>query len=310
MSFIDWVQETRDRARQNGVVSAAKAGAYEFYVGGLRRINTVYSKGENIYDRDWDLLILLDACRVDLISEVDNDYEFLDAPGELTSVGSSSLEWLQRTFCDEYVDEMQKTAYVTGNPFSYRVLDEDDFLVFDEVWTYAWDDEAGTIPARPLTDRTIAAAREHSPDRLIVHYMQPHLPSVPDPLSDGMNAETLGQGKGWESPWKLLRRGELTYERVWDAYRANLNYVLSDVELLLRNVDAERAVISADHGNAAGEFGVYGHPRVPLSVVRQVPWYETTAIDEGGYEPDFDPETNVSDTIDDVEDRLSALGYR
>lgn len=310
MSFIDWVQETRDRARQNGVVSAAKAGAYEFYVGGLRRINTVYPKGENIYDRDWDLLILLDACRVDLISEVDSDYEFLDTPGKLTSVGSSSLEWLQRTFCDEYVDEMQKTAYVTGNPFSYRVLDEDDFLVFDEAWTYAWDDEAGTIPARPLTDRTIAAAREHSPDRLIVHYMQPHLPSVPDPLSDGMNAETLGQGKGWESPWKLLRRGELTYERVWDAYRTNLNYVLSDVELLLRNVDAERAVISADHGNAAGEFGVYGHPRVPLSVVRQVPWYETTAIDEGGYEPDFDPETNVTDTIDDVEDRLSALGYR
>lgn len=73
--------------------------------------------------------------------------------------------------------------------------------------------------------------------------MQPYLPSVPDPLSDGMNAETLGQGKGWESPWKLLRKGELTYERVWGAYRANLNYVLDEVELLLKNVDAERTVI-------------------------------------------------------------------
>lgn len=310
MTFADWLEETSNRARQDGVVSATKTGAYEFYVGSLRRLNTVYPQGENVYDRDWDLLILLDACRVDLISEVQNDYEFLNTPGELTSVGSSSLEWLQRTFCDEYDDKMQKTAYVTGNPFSYRVLDDDDFLVFDEVWTYAWDDDAGTIPARPLTDRTITAARDHSPDRLIVHYMQPHLPSVPDPLSDGMNAETLGQGKGWESPWKLLRKGELTYERVWGAYRANLNYVLDEVELLLKSVDAEQAVISADHGNAAGELGVYGHPRVPLSVVRQVPWYETTATDEGRYEPKFNPETDISDTSDDVEDRLSALGYR
>lgn len=304
MTFTEWASETGDRIRRDGLAGATES-AYELYIGGLRRINAVYPPGTNVYDRDWDLLILLDACRVDLMAETASAYAFLDQPDELTSVGSSSLEWLERTFTTERADEMSRTAYVTGNPFSYRVLDDSDLLAFDEVWKYAWDDEIGTIPARPLTDRAIATAREHNPDRLIVHYMQPHLPSVPEPLSDGMNAETLGQGAGWESPWKRLRRGELDRETVWRAYRKNLEYVLDDVELLLENVDAERAVISADHGNAAGEYGVYGHPRVPLSVVRRVPWYTTSAIDEGTHDPAFEHDVERGD----VEEKLSALGY-
>ncbi len=305
MTFAQWINETVRRVRTDGFTGASES-LYELYIGGLRRINSVYPRGTNVYERDWDLLILVDACRVDLIEEVAADYEFLDHPGEITSVGSSSLEWLERTFTEEYATEMSGTAYVTGNPFSYRVLNPNDLLVLDEVWKYAWDNELGTIPARPLTDRAIATARENNPDRLIVHYMQPHLPSVPNPLSDGMNAETLGQGAGWESPWKRLRRGEIDKETVWQAYHENLEYVLDDIELLLENIDADRAVVSADHGNAAAEYGVYGHPRVPLATIRQVPWYTTTGTDERTREPTLEPE----DSTADVEERLSALGYR
>lgn len=304
MSFVEWASETGHRLRNDGL-EGVKTSGYELYVGGLRRINAVYPRGTNIYDRKWDLLVLLDACRTDLIAEVADGYPFLDSPGELTSIGSSSLEWLQRTFTPERADEMRGTAYVTGNPFSYRVLDDEDLLVFDEVWKYAWNEDLGTVPARPLTDRAIAAGREYDPDRLVVHYMQPHFPSVPDPLSDGMNRETLGQGEGWESPWKLLRNGDVSWERVRDAYRSNLKYVLNDVALLLENVDADRAVISADHGNAAGEFGIYGHPRVPLSPVRTVPWYTTTATDEHRYSPEVTP----GQVGGNVEQKLADLGY-
>jgi hypothetical protein len=305
MTATDWARETVDRIREEGLTGIKKS-AYDLYVGGLRRVNRVYPQGTNVYDSDWDLLIILDACRVDLLQEVQEEYHFLDRPGTLTSVGSSSLEWLERTFEPSRAAEMAATAYVTGNPFSYRVLESSNLLVFDEVWKYAWDDDTGTIPARALTDRAIATAREHDPDRLIVHYMQPHFPSVPDPLSDGMNAETLGQGVGWESPWKKLRRGELDDEVVWESYRSNLRYVLNDVSILLKNIDAENVVITADHGNAAGEYGVYGHPRVPLSCIREVPWYRTTATDAGTYTPTIEPEEDTAD----VEERLSALGYK
>lgn len=305
MTLSDWLSETTARFKEDGLRRGITESTYELYIGGLRRVNRVYPKGTNVFNEEWDLLILLDGCRVDLVEEVDDEHDFLDSPGTLTSVGSSSLEWLERTFTNDRATEMRSTAYVTGNPFSYRVLDSEDLQVFDEVWKYAWDEDRGTILPRPITDRAITTAREENPNRMIVHYMQPHLPSVPKPLSEGMNKETLGQGAGWKSPWKRLRQGELERETVWEAYRTNLDYVLEDVELLLENVDAETAVISADHGNAAGEWGIYGHPRVPLSVVREVPWYTTSASDEGSYEPDLEP----SDRDGDVENKLSALGY-
>ncbi|WP_212750775.1 hydrolase [Haloterrigena sp. H1] len=258
-----------------------------------------------MYERDWDVLVLLDACRVDLLEEVADEYSFLDDPQMLTSVGSSSIEWLENTFVDEYTHEMGETAYITGNPFSKRVLSTEDLLVLDEVWRYEWDEKRGTIPARAITDRAITAGRENDCERLIIHYMQPHFPSVPEPLSDGMNAETLGDGEGWDSPWHRLQRGELDQETLWSSYRENLRYVLDDVTLLLENLDAETVVISADHGNAAGEFGVYGHPKVPLKPIRNVPWYETTANDTESYVP----EREIGVDQGKIEEKLGALGY-
>jgi hypothetical protein len=304
VTIAEWATDTARRVRTDGLRGVSESW-YELYVGSLRRVNCYYPLGCNVFDREWDLLVLLDGCRVDLIEEVAPAHPFLGSPGTLTSVGSSSLDWLVRTFTPKYAGEFDRCAYVTGNPFSYRVLAEDDLLVLDEVWRYAWDDEQGTIPPRPITDRAIATAHEQTPDRLIVHYMQPHLPSIPKPLSSGMNRETLGQGRGWESPWKQLRRGELEFDVVWEAYRANLEYVLEDVELLLENVEASNAIISADHGNAAGEFGIFGHPRVPLGVIREVPWYETSGTDTDTYQPTLEPVA----TTGEVEEKLEALGY-
>jgi len=304
MTVFDWISETGSRIREDGV-TGIRESMHEFYIGGLRRTNPFYSGGEHVYNREWDVLVLLDACRVDLMSEAASEYEFLGNPDTLTSVGSSSIQWMEHTFSAEHAAEMEQTVYVTGNPFSKQVVSNDDLLGLDEVWRYGWDDEVGTIPARHITDRAIAASRNYDADRLIIHYMQPHFPSVPQPLTDGMNTATLGDGEGWNSPWHRLRSGELDMETVWNSYRANLEYVLEDVDLLLQNIEAERVAISADHANAAGEFGVYGHPKVPLPVIREVPWYETTATDSASYEPELDPD----DETGDVEAKLDALGY-
>jgi hypothetical protein len=304
MTLGEWISDTRRRIQQDGS-SGAKESLYELYLGGLRRSDAFYSKGEHVFERDWDVLVLLDACRVDLMQEVADEYSFLDDSGELTSIGSSSIQWMERTFGDEFADELRETVYVTGNPFSKRVLSDGDLLALDEVWRYGWEDDAGTIPARNVTDRAIAAGRTYDAERLVVHYMQPHFPSVPEPLTDGMNAETLGDGEGWDSPWHRLRRGELDRQTVWSSYRENLRYVLNDVEKLLRNIDAERVAISADHANAAGEFGVYGHPKVSLNVLREVPWYVTSATDTKEYEPELEPASERGA----VEEKLGALGY-
>ena len=86
-----------------------------------------------------------------------------------------------------------------------------------------------------------------------------------------------------------------------------------DVRLLLSNVDAARAVITADHGNAVGERGLYGHAAgLALRPLREVPWAATTATDSRTYGP---PST-AADAAEqetaspEVSARLERLGYR
>lgn len=300
MSFVDWVSESADRIRSDGL-SGVRDSAYHFYIGALGKFDWLHP-GTPIYEREWDVLVILDATRFDLMAEVADEYDYLGDLDAFSSVGSTSAEWLEKNFGPEYADEMANTAHVTANIYTEELLDPDDFAVLDEVWRYRWNDELGTIYPRDVTDRAIYHGRHTDAERLIVHYMQPHYPFIPHPdLAPGMRA-----GESEKSVWQQLREGLVERSVVWDAYRANLQYVLDELPLLLDNVDAERVIVSADHGNALGELGVYGHPYgVPLSCLREVPWIETTATDTGEYEP-------RSDTKDDetsVEEKLAALGY-
>jgi hypothetical protein len=269
--------------------------------------------GRSIYDADWDVLVVLDACRTDLMREVADDYPFLGEVGTFDSLGSHSTEWMTANFGDDR-PELGETAYVCSNPFSDQLLDAESFALLDEVWRYAWDDDLGTVPARPVTDRAISAARDRSPDRLVVHYMQPHIPFVADGGSGALGLSEFGTGQPLDTTWTDLQTGDLDRESVWESYRANLEYVLDDVELLARSVDADTLVVTADHGNALGERGVYGHPHgVPLACLRRVPWCVTAAEDDGEYEPDSVRPDDAVDGAEDADDalaeRLAALGY-
>ena len=282
------------------------------YLRGLQALGRRLPYGTNVYDRPWDVLVVLDACRADLLRSVAADVEYLGAVETVRSVGSSSSEWLENTFVGH--DETTRTAMVTGNTWTDRYLDADAFLALDEVWKYAWDDDLGTVPAAAITDRAIATAREIGPDRLVVHYMQPHHPFVPDPISGDDGMARTGAHSSDSNPWVLLRRGDVSVDRVWDAYEANLRYVLSAVATLIENVDG-RVAITADHGNLFGEWGLYGHPMyTPVPALLAVPWAETAGEDRRTHTPTTEPPEPLPVSrvygADTDRDRLEALGYR
>jgi hypothetical protein len=83
--------------------------------------------------------------------------------------------------------------------------------------------------------------------------------------------------------------------------------VLDDVEILLENVDADTVAITADHGEAMGEWGFHSHNiGCPHPIVRKVPWVTTSATDTGSYEPSLEPEAEVEP---DTQAQLKDLGY-
>lgn len=292
-----------------GTLNGAKRWVLDRTTGRLARRGS-----QNVYDREWDVLILLDCARVDMMEAVRDEYEFIGPVGEHVSVGTTSREWMEYTFTDEYAGAMADTLHVTANTSSDRVLDADDFLHLEEVWRDGWDSEHNTILPREVTDRAIALHREFDPERTIIHYMQPHPPFVPFPDVDATEVTGPGievEGSGGKNVQELS--AVYSREELWEFHMENLRYVLDDLVVLLQNLAAADVVISADHGQALGEDGIWGHPGgSTLDSLRTVPWCKTTATDSGEYDPDYrvGEAAGTEEPELSVEEKLRHLGYK
>jgi hypothetical protein len=297
--------------------------AYDAYLGAWYTLTSRRPFGTNVYDEAWDVLVVLDACRVDALREVADEYDFLDGIERRVSVGSHSFEWLAKTFTAERREEIGETAYLTANtharmlfvdgdrpPYERRVpgwpdwdaVDADDFERLEMVWEHGHDERLGNTPPRRVTDRLVDVAREGAADRVIAHYMQPHVPYLADAVAADREPTPVER-----EPLEAFSRGEVSRERVWERYLDNLRLVLDDVALALENLDADTVAITADHGEAIGEWGDVDHREgSPNPAVKTVPWVETSATDHGTHEPGPVPET---DEPVDVERHLRDLGY-
>jgi hypothetical protein len=291
--------------------------------------------GLNVFDRDWDVLLLLDTCRVDALREVEDEYSFLEDIEEVWSVGSTSKEWVEQTFTEQYTGEIANTAYITGNPFSNTLLGErqrteygttygtwiqqewvnklikDDIVDIESLghleplWGTTGSDAPFERSQHPpqLTDYTIRAARDSEFDRVITHYMQPHSPY----FSTSNFYDELEEYE--KRPFEAIVTGdEEDRQQVWDAYIDNLRYVLDHIETLLENTDGT-VVITADHGELLGDHGMHYHmPGNPHPKLKKVPWVEIETTDQQTYNPDVSL-TGHENAEDVSEDQLEALGY-
>jgi len=223
--------------------------------------SVVPHRGIRVVDEDWDYLVVLDACRYDIFEEM-NSIE-----GELSkkvSQGSSSEEWLNENFQDLYED----IVYVSANPYVTPTDDggfrSDEHFPSEQVYSLILDDniqEEGVVSPEKLTERALSIAKDHKDKRIIIHYMQPHIPYIGDPgLPEGTVADVAKE------------KGD---ERLEELYRANLRRVLDSVQELKQNLSG-KIVITADHGEMLGEYGLYGHyPGIYFGELVEVPWLET-----------------------------------
>ncbi|ESP89030.1 hypothetical protein [Candidatus Halobonum tyrrellensis] len=323
MTLADWLAESRDRVRYEGLSTGGYASAQELWAGALGRVGELWNYGESVHEREWDVLLVFDACRVDLMATVarTGEYDLLDGfdpeRDAMNSVASRSPEWIAETFDpDRWGERLADVAYVTANPHSREVPDPDALARVDEVWRYGWDDERGVVPPRTMTDRTVATARAHD-GPVVAHYMQPHLPfrSLVDDHPEWFSLEATpdgddpdGAGAPFKTLWRRLRDGEVSREVVWEAYVDNLRWVLDEVATLRSNLDGT-AVVTADHANAMGEWWCYGHQTpAPVPAMKRVPWVSFEATDERTFEPTVAADGTDPDD-DEVRDRLRNLGY-
>ncbi|MGQ4556810.1 hypothetical protein [Halobellus sp. GM3] len=182
-----------------------------------------------------------------------------------------------------------------------------------DVWKHGWDDDLGTVPPESLEaslaeHRDLVERNE----RTVLHYMQPHAPylsrgagqklkqiqkgirrqeeaderaadggsriaslgqSVRPRIESALEGSELAQKAGlWLEldPVDLVQQG--TRETAFELYEENLRIALESVAELVPKLDGT-VVVTADHGEAFGEEGVWEHhieTHIPPLV--DVPW--------------------------------------
>jgi len=123
VDFRKWVKKSSQRVQDDPKMGILRS-AYYGYVSVLLTASKYRTWGTNIYERDWDLLVILDACRVDAMKAVADEYSYIDHIDSIRSVGSTSAEWLPLTFQRKYEMEIKRTAYVSGNPYITPIFRE------------------------------------------------------------------------------------------------------------------------------------------------------------------------------------------
>jgi hypothetical protein len=250
-------------------------------------------------DEDWDNLILLDAYRADYFKE----HSLLE--GDFSTVVSKanwSLEFILNNFQES---EYHDTVVITANE-NYTLsskVDESTFYTLSNVGDVDREKRIENV-----TEAALDAIEAYPNKRLIIHYMQPHIPHM---------GETSNQVRNdyWDESFpgmfELFRRGEISKDQLEQSYIDTIRMIESEIQELIKKLDG-KTVISSDHGENLGEvqhgMTQTGHGN-PTPECRYVPWLEM----------DYDTRREITednpigfDTVDDhaVEERLSALGYK
>jgi len=281
-----------------------------------RYFQTQYGDGIDIIERDWDNLLVLDACRYDFFK----DQNSID--GDLSSVvsaGEKSWPFLHRNFSNRKLHDI---VYVSANPFVERLDDE----IFHATWSLLdrWTEDPGTVLPETVVDAALEASETYPNKRLIVHFMQPHRPYLgptADEIRENIRLSGWGEGHttsdgstGGVSLWNAAKCGQISKNKIRTAYRETLDLVLEQVFFLLESLDG-RSVVTADHGEMLGESvlphtrPIYGHSTgVQSRQLRIVPWLDVPATTRR--EIVAEPPVAVSGHNKElVSKRLRELGY-
>jgi len=267
--------------------------------------NALPSQKTLINKRDWDLLIIIDACRYDIFSQ--EVYKYLD--GELSiavSPASITINWLKEIWAS---DKWRDVVYVSATPFVNKrgLLKDFDagkfFLDVIEVWDWGWNSKSSTIPPEnvnagvriAITKMKLRKLSFPKDYKIVAHYIQPHSPyltlqnamskisKIPELQEQmvniafrkyrriigrfGMEETLLGLFK------EVLKNHNDIVKVLEQLYRDNLRRVLKAIASLLNNIDGH-TIITSDHGELLGEYGLFFHPDIPLPHLRIVPWFK------------------------------------
>lgn len=256
--------------------------------------------GVDIFNEDWDNLIILDSCRYDTFAD---RVDLLGSLEKKISRGGTSPEFIRGSFTDK---QLHDTVYVTGNGWYFNLRNE-----INAELHYATHVETNALDPTPITERALEIDETYPDKRLVVHYMHPHEPFV------GPTAESQLPDYDQPETYGRIQRREISVSRdvLEQAYEETLDCVVKHIKKLFDEFSG-KTVVTADHGELLGErcFPVpvrdYGHhSKLYVDELVAVPWHVYRAGDRKEIiaEP---PRERADEDMDEINEQLRHLGYR
>lgn len=242
-----------------------------------RNLNKVQSRGDSVFDYEWDNLIILDSCRYDYYSDLYPDANYR------ISRESDTAGFLKENFSDK---EQLDLVYISGcNFLSQRNFKNkvgknpsNLFLEVYEVFNDHWNKEYGTVLPKHIVNEAKLAEEEYRGKPKIIHFMQPHWPYIKYQFEEEEKIRENDRKIRDDSKnkvnglWYLDGCDYIDEDEIKEAYRCEIKNVREKAVKLADSLEG-KTVITADHGELLGEDGVYGHREgSDVSKLRKVPW--------------------------------------
>jgi len=269
----------------------------------------------DLLKEDWDIAVVLDACRYDTFKEIHRQY--LPSGRLEKRVGASdTLDWLLSVFNEEtgYDNIIYVSAHpgINGRDVAWLSFNANGrFCKVYDAWVSGWDWEIGTTSPSEVVKIAVQARKEYPDKKMLIHFIQPHFPyrkaPRPSTYSDlkgvkgnpkldylaqklfrdlGLNLSRF-RTRYWTARKILNLRCEDLNEFYWreyaveglrGLYRDNLEWVLGYVKKIIKEFDYARIVVTSDHGEALGEHGEFFHLyKTENPAVRLVPFWSYEA---------------------------------
>lgn len=292
--------------------------------------NHKYGRGVNIIQRDWDNCIILDAMRYDIFADI-NPFDGQLSP--VISGGGNSYQFVEHNFDGL---ELYDTVYVTANGWIEK-LASDPFFAKKKTYDNFRRRYEKYHP-KNIKNLSLETYDNYPNKRLIIHFMQPHVPYLGSKADQIRNRLAIEEGiqfistkqvqsyqgydlsesevnKTLHSLLSAAEEGYISDKELREVYVENAEFVLEYVNEIQSELSG-KTVITADHGELLGEnAGIlynqrYGHgSEIYSPILREVPWLE---LDYTSRRNIIKDEPIMSESVDEekVEQYLKSLGYR
>ena len=228
----------------------------------------------DIANSKWNTLILLDACRYDMFTDMALPYLPQGIMEVRNSTASCTEEWIKKQLVDK---DLSDVTGITANPWWGKKGDgihahgkKMNFNYIEHVWSWGWDKNLpykGTV--HPST-MILAFERFSKAKRILLHFMQPHAPFLmPSEYYENLPYKNV---PGDRFIWDIYKRKEMAKEELMIGYYGNLEMVIPYVKKIIESRKYGRTIITSDHGNLL-EGKKVGHGKSYKGDIRAVPWY-------------------------------------